>query len=152
MCGYNEYVKETEVSLLTPTTLAFIGDAVHTLYVRKRVVCGIDSPSGTLHVAVSRFVNAKAQAAVFDELVACGALDENEQEIARRAKNAHLQTRTKAASSSDYHKATAFEAVLGYNELMQNAARLDAILSLAARISGLDGFIGAHTETGANDR
>ena len=118
--------------MLAPTALAFVGDAVHTLYIRRKAV---ESGYGqyTLHQKTSKFVNARAQAAVFDALIDSGVFTDEELEIARRAKNAHLHSRAKAASSADYHKATAFESVIGYHELTGNAARRDELLSLAER-------------------
>ena len=71
---------------LSPTALAFIGDAVHTLYIRKAV---IDRAAGaTLHVVASEHCNASAQAAVLDELIKRNVLTEDELDMARRARNA----------------------------------------------------------------
>lgn len=119
--------------MLTPTALAFVGDAVHTLYIRRKTVeCGYGQY--TLHQKTSKYVNAKAQAAVFDALVERGVFSGDELEIARRAKNAHLHSRAKAASPADYHKATALESVIGYHELTGNCDRRDELLSLAMKV------------------
>lgn len=119
---------------LSPTALAFIGDAVHTLYIRKAV---IDRAAGaTLHVVASEHCNASAQAAVLDELIKRNVLTEDELDMARRARNAHLHSRTKA-SSAEYHKATALEAVIGMLELSGDEARKLELLALCAEISGL---------------
>lgn len=119
--------------MLAPTALAFVGDAVHTLYIRcKTVECGYGQY--TLHQKTSKYVNAKAQAAVFDALIERNVFTDAELEIARRAKNAHLHSRAKAASPADYHKATAFESVIGYHELTGNGARRDELLSLAIKV------------------
>ena len=115
---------------LTPVGLAFVGDAVHTLYVRERVVTELDGVVGTLHTAASRRVNAKAQAAVFDERIRRGFFTEAEADVARRAKNAHLHSRTKAATPTDYHKATALEAVIGYVHLSGEFDREKQLLDL----------------------
>ncbi len=120
--------------MLTPTALAFVGDAVYTLYIR-RILVENGCAGGTLHTSASGYVNAKAQAAAYDELVARGELSAEEEEIARRAKNAHLRSRAKTASSADYHKATALESVLGYLELIGNVERRDRILTVAANYS-----------------
>ena len=126
--------------MLTPVAPAFIGDAVHTLYIRRRIVESGQS-AGTLHLLCSKFVNAKAQAKVFDELSGRGEFSDEEAEIARRAKNAHLHSRAKTASPEDYHKATALEAVIGYLELSGNAARRDYILDKCAEVSGLNEYL-----------
>ncbi len=136
---YNEYVENTTVQRLTPVGLAFIGDAVHTLYVREYVTAASDGVVGTLHTAASRLVNAKCQAAVLDELLASNALNPDEADVARRAKNAHLHSRAKTASPDDYHKATALEAVIGYVHLSGNAERerelLEQCVQIGLRIS-----------------
>ncbi|MDE5593717.1 MAG: ribonuclease III [Clostridiales bacterium] len=116
-------MEKTVVQRLTPVGLAFIGDAVHTLYVREYVTTASDGVVGTLHTAASRLVNAKCQAAVLDELMANNALYPDEADVARRAKNAHLHSRAKTASPDDYHKATALEAVIGYVHASGDAER-----------------------------
>ncbi len=122
---------------LTPVELAFIGDAVHTLYMRERVLASNDGVVGTLHTAVARQVNAQAQAVVYDELVKRGEFTEAEADAARRAKNAHLHSRAKSASSTDYHKATALEAVIGYVHTQGDCEREKRLLDLCAEIGGL---------------
>lgn len=120
---YNDFVEISRAQRLTPVSLAFIGDAVHTLFVRTKLVEQTDCVVGTLHTAASRLVNAKMQAAVLDELIHGGSLTEEESDIARRAKNAHLHSRAKAASPDDYHRATALEAVIGYTHVIGDAER-----------------------------
>ena len=131
---YNENVENTRAQRRTPVTLAFIGDAVHTLYVREHVATERDVVVGTLHTAASRLVNAKCQAAVLDDLIERGVLNDAELDIARRAKNAHLHSRAKTASVDDYHKATALEAVIGYVHITEDAAREKELLRLCIEI------------------
>ena len=137
--GYNRTVGFA-LEMLTPTALAFIGDAAHTLYIRRRIVES-GYASGTMHIAATKFVNATAQAAAFDEFMARDAFTEQELDIARRAKNAHLHSRAKSATPSDYHKATALEAVIGYLELSGENGRKNVLLELYAEVSGLDEFL-----------
>lgn len=126
---YNVNVEKTRAQRLTPVQLAFIGDAVHTLYVREYVTEATDGVVGTLHAAASRLVNAKSQAKVLDELAANGFFTDEESDVARRAKNAHLHSRAKTASPDDYHKATALEAVIGYVHATGNAEREKELLA-----------------------
>ncbi len=131
---YNSLVDMERVDRLTPSGLAFIGDAVHTLYIRERAIAHSDVVVGTLHTTVTKMVNASAQAKVFDELVSRGAFTADEADVARRAKNAHLHSKAKTASSTDYHKATALEAVIGYVHLSGDKDREHALLELCAEI------------------
>lgn len=128
-------MEELRAKSYTPVGLAFIGDAVYTLYVREQILARSDSPVGTLHTEASRLVNARAQAAVFDALIGAGVLTDDEADVARRAKNAHLHSRTKAASVTDYHKATALEAVLGYVHLSGDVEREKRLLELCVTLS-----------------
>lgn len=114
--------------------LAFIGDAVFTLYAREQALLHSDSVVGTLHTAVTKTVNAKAQAAMFDALIESGELTDSEADVARRAKNAHLHSRAKAASVTDYHKATALEAIIGYVHLSGDKAREQYLLELCMKL------------------
>ncbi|MCH5165005.1 MAG: hypothetical protein J1G01_01210 [Clostridiales bacterium] len=123
---------------LTPVGLAFIGDAVHTLYVRERVLESSDGVIGTLHTAASRQVNARAQAAVFDELIERGVFTDEEADVARRAKNAHLHSRSKTATPTDYHKATALEAVIGFVHISGDTEREKYLLDLCAECQAKD--------------
>lgn len=118
---------------LTPANLAFIGDAVHTLFVRERVL--MTGIAGTGQTTASRYVNAVAQARAFDRLAAAEFFSEDEWEIARRAKNAHLHSRAKTASLEDYHKATALEAVIGYLHLIGDGEREAELLQKAMEFS-----------------
>ena len=125
----------TRTERLTPVELAFIGDAVYTLYVRERLVCSSDAVVGTLHTAATGYVNAGRQAAVYDALVSGGLLRDGELDIGRRAKNAHLHSRAKAASIGDYHKATALEAIIGYVHLSGDKSRESELLELCVKLS-----------------
>ena len=110
-------------------TLAHVGDAVFALKVRTRfALCG-DLKSGAVHAASSKkYLSAKAQAAIFDELSPL--LNEVEAEIARRAKNAKTVNTAKNATAEEYHKATAIEAVMGYLHLSGQNERLNELFNL----------------------
>lgn len=126
------------VTSFTPNVLAFVGDAAHTLDVRVRITSCHNAGTGSLHVMTSKFVNAATQARVFDELCAQEVFTPEESDIARRAKNAHTRLRAKSATGEQYHKATAFEAIIGFLELTGNRDRQKQILDLYARIAGID--------------
>lgn len=115
-------IKFDEVNILT---LSYIGDAVHTLFIREKVVNKINLKAGDYHTICVKFCKASAQAKVLDEIL--NDLTEEEKEIARRARNAKSH-KAKNASLEDYKKATAFEAVIGYLYLSEQKERLNLIL------------------------
>ena len=83
--GYNITVEKNALDRLTPTALAFIGDAVYSLYIRTRVVSETDFTCGTTHVIATKYVNATAQAEVFDALSAVIGYAELSGNAARKA-------------------------------------------------------------------
>lgn len=104
-----------DANQLNPLVLAFLGDAEFTLFVRKRLVMTHDLKSGGLHRLASKFVSAKAQAKIYDEIV--DFLTDEEKEIARRSRNSHNISKAKNAGLADYKRATALEGVIGYLSL-----------------------------------
>ena len=111
---------------LNPIVLAFIGDGVHTLYVRDRVVKSSNLLVNRCHINSAKFCNAKSQAKKLDELLP--SLCESEQDIVRRARNAKTHTKAKNSDIETYKKATAFEALIGYLYLKGDYNRLEQIL------------------------
>lgn len=117
----NEAFKE-----INPIVLAFIGDGVHTLYVRDRVVKTTNLLVNKCHKSSAKFCSAKSQAQKMDALEKI--LLEDEQDITRRARNAKLHHTAKNSDVETYKKATQFEALVGYLYLKGNYCRLKQIL------------------------
>ena len=92
-------------------SLAFVGDAVYTLMVREKIACTGFQP-GKLHDLSVNMVKASAQARARD--VISPLLSEKEADIIRRARNAHVGSLPKNATSHDYHAATSVEALFGW--------------------------------------
>ena len=113
----------SEVISSDAVMLAYIGDAVYSMYIRQRI-----SKVQVLHTLVTEFICAKSQSKAFEQLESI--LTEDEQTIARRARNSNVNV-PKSSSVREYRNSTAFEAVLGFlyesgqqdrlNELMQEA-------------------------------
>ena len=110
------------------TNLAYIGDAVYEVYIRKRLFEGPFANTKILHRAAIRYVSAAGQAAalraMFDDLT------EEEQRLVKRARNHRSATKPKNADPVEYKWATAFEALLGYLHL---AGEEERFLELADR-------------------
>ena len=119
-------LSEKDALNLPALTLAYIGDAVHSLYVRRKLSLDGDHKIDTLHELSSAKVKASAQAqfceSIFDTLT------ETEKSVYLRGRNSSVHHRAKNQSSADYRKATGFEAVLGYLYLTGQRDRLDDIL------------------------
>lgn len=125
---FNEILPADKVRNMNPVVLAFVGDAVYTLYVREKVVSSGDYKTGALNKMAAQTVCASAQARLAEQISTF--FTEAENDIFRRARNAKKTSRAKNASVADYNASTGFEAVIGYLYLTGNYARLDELLAL----------------------
>lgn len=116
-----------KVNNLNPIVLAFVGDAVYSLFVRERLTFESDFKTGELNKLATKEVNATAQAEFIKEITPL--LTEEELAVFKRARNAKKTTKSKSATIADYNSATGFEAVLGYLYLTGQTDRLNLILN-----------------------
>jgi len=109
---------------LNPVILAYIGDAVFSLYVRMRLL-----PTSTqvrvLHNLGAQMVSAVMQAKAMDILME--ELTPEEAAIARRGRNTK-STVPKSASVREYRQGTAWEALVGWLFLSEQEERLGDFL------------------------
>ncbi len=112
---------------LSPVTLAFVGDAVYSLYVRERLVLSTDFKTGALQRLTSNEVSAHGQSQLLEKLQPL--FTEEENDIYRRGRNAKKATKSKNASVAEYNRSTGFEAVLGYLYLTGQYKRIDELLN-----------------------
>lgn len=121
-----EKLSAKEAQQLNPLVLAYLGDAVQSLYVREKLAREHDCKAGQLHKMASQTVNAKSQAATAEALA--DILTEEEKSVFLRGRNGKAHHKAKNQSGADYRKATGFEAVLGYLYLTGNSERLKLLL------------------------
>ncbi|MDR0851497.1 MAG: ribonuclease III [Clostridiales Family XIII bacterium] len=127
---------------MNTTVLAYLGDAVYELHIRRYVIATGQIHADRLHTAAVRYVRAGAQAAVireiFDELSA------EEQALVKRARNKKSASKPKNADPVEYKWATAFEALLGYYALSGKTETIESIISRAIKIIDQDERSAAH--------
>ena len=111
---------------MSALTLAYVGDAVFTLFVRIRLATQHDFKPGELTRLGGKMVSAAAQAAMFEIIQTQLAADEAS--VAKRCRNAHVNNKAKNYSLAEYMKATALEGVLGYLRLCGRDERLQFLL------------------------
>ena len=121
-----EKLSKTEAEQINPVVLAFLGDAVYSLYVRERLVCSGEGKASQFQVAAGKIVSAQGQSVFLDKLLPL--FNEEEAAVFRRAKNAKKTTKSKSASNLEYSRSTGFEAVLGYLYLTGNEERIKELL------------------------
>lgn len=89
---------------------AYIGDAVYELFVREKTIL-LTENAKKLHRATSSVVNAEFHAELLE--IVYDFLNEDEKEIARRARNLSVTT-AKRTNQAAHRLSTAFEALIGY--------------------------------------
>ncbi len=119
-------MQKEEALKIHPVALAFVGDAVYSLYVREKLVKEANESPGVYQRAAGAAVSAKGQNALIEKVR--DSFTEEEADIFRRARNAKKGTKAKSASVAEYNRSTGIEAVIGYLYLTENHARVREIL------------------------
>ncbi len=120
-------MRESDVLALNVLALAYVGDAVQSLFVRDSLVRVHNTKAGQLHRMASDRVKASAQADLAERLA--DDLTETETEVYHRGRNSSPSHHAKNQTSADYRKATGLEAVLGYLYLTGKHERLVWLLT-----------------------
>ena len=124
----------TASSELNIAALAFIGDAVYEVYVRKHVMETGAAHSDVLHKMAVEYVSAEGQAKTIKALME-EELTEDELALVKRARNHRASNSKKTRASrrggdimTDKY-ATAFEALVGDLYLREDKDRLDYLVN-----------------------
>ena len=116
-------------NLPSVAALAYLGDARHSLFVRRMLVERGITKSGELNELALSYVTAEAQANMMRKIEHL--LLDDERETYKRAANSTHLNRPKHASAADYRAATGFEAVIGMLEWIGDGERLEMLLNEA---------------------
>ena len=122
-----------QIGLLSPRTLAYLGDAVFEMALRLRHVAVEVDSSGRLHDSVVGLVCANHQAKLFDHVLSDLSIEE--QALMKTWRNTKLPYRTSGTSRKIYAKSTAFEALIGLLFLQKENDRLIELFDLAEILS-----------------
>lgn len=106
--------------------LAYMGDAVFEVYIRRFLMEQSLEPVGRLHKASIQFVKASAQASFYHLIEP--RLTEGERAVMRRGRNAKSAMVPRKADINDYRKATGFEALVGFLYLNGETERLEEVM------------------------
>jgi ribonuclease-3 family protein len=118
---------EGDPAQLPALTLAYIGDGVYELFVRRRMLENEGIKAHNLHRQAIKRVNAQAQANLLKKLK--DELNEEEKAIARRGRNAKSGQIPKNANVGEYRLATGLEALVGYLFLKGQWERIEELLA-----------------------
>ena len=123
----------TDVNLINGIALAFEGDAVYSMYIRRHLIFqGVTKPN-QLHREATKYVSAKAQANLISLMLEEGILTEKEEDIYKRGRNANSHTKAKNTDIVTYLMSTGFEAVMGYLHMTEAIERLEELIDWCIR-------------------
>lgn len=119
-----ESVKTEQVNAYqySPLALAYMGDSILDLLVKKYFVTHSNMQPHKYHVEVSKIVKAVNQADYIDQIME--ELSEDELDVYNRGRNTNTHSKAKNATMGQYRKATGLEALYGYLYLKGDMERL----------------------------
>ena len=106
----------------SPLALAYMGDSILDLLVKKYFVTHSNMQPHKYHVEVSKIVKAVNQADYIDRVME--ELSEDELDVYKRGRNTNTHSKAKNATMGQYRKATGLEALYGYLYLKGDMDRL----------------------------
>ena len=127
MFKLSDKLTKEKARAINSIVLAFVGDAVYSIFVREKLAFSHDAKANELNNLDTKEVKATAQAQLIGELLPL--LTEEELAVYKRARNAKKTTRAKSASVVEYNMSTGFEALLGYLYICGEEERLNYLLN-----------------------
>lgn len=110
--------------------LAYIGDAVYEIYVRKFLLeKGLVKVKDLQEEAV-KYVSAKSQCKFLNQMIENGILTEEEIDVVKRARNHKGCSHPKNTDIVTYKHATGLEALIGFLYLDEKISRIDTIMKI----------------------
>ena len=117
-----------DINQISALGLAHCGDAVFELLVRTWLCTHGGAKVKNLHRETVRYVAAPAQAERMDRMLPL--LTEEEADLYRRGRNAHVHGIPKNATHEQYSKATGLECLFGSLYLLGRRARINELILL----------------------
>lgn len=115
---------------LSPLVLAYIGDSIYDLVIKTYLIDSKGNmPVNKLNRMSSGLVKAQTQSEMIGRIEHM--LDDEEEGVYKRGRNAKSYTSAKNASITDYRRATGFEALMGYLYLSGRYSRMMELIKVA---------------------
>ena len=114
--------------------LAYIGDSIYEIYIRKYILSLGITKVKDLHKRVTEFTCGEAQANAMYYLLNENILSESEISYYKRGRNSHVNSNRKNIDIKTYLDATGFEALIGYLYLDNQIERLEEIVNIVINL------------------
>lgn len=123
--GFSPY--EANPAQMSGLSLAFIGDSVYDVLVRSYVLSQGEATVAGLHKKAVDYANASFQAKAAETIA--DILTGEEAAVYKRGRNAHSAHTPKNKTEAEYHRATGFEALIGWLWLRKDFERISFLFS-----------------------
>jgi ribonuclease III family protein len=128
MLHYENKIDEKQLNSLA---LAYMGDAVFEAYIRYHLIQIGQVRPNQLHREATKYVSAKAQAAIIHRIFEMDILSDKEIAVVKRGRNAKSGSVPKNTDVLTYRYSTAFEALIGYLHLSGEKQRVEELITIA---------------------
>lgn len=116
------------VNQINALVLAYLGDAIYEIKIRNYLINKGINKVNELQKEAVKYVSAKSQATILDNLINNNVLLSDEMDIIKRARNAKSLSHPKNTDILTYKHATALEALIGYLYIIKAEERLKIIM------------------------
>lgn len=114
--------------LLNGLALAYVGDAAYELKVREHLLHSGQTRPNELHRKATQYVSAKAQSRLIHQMLEEAILNEEEETMFKRGRNAKSHTTAKNADVATYRASTGFETLMGYLHMQGQHDRFNELV------------------------
>lgn len=114
--------------------LAYIGDSIYEIYIRKHILSLGYTKVKDLHKKVTEFTCGEAQALAMYYLLNENLLSDEEISYYKRGRNSHVNSNRKNIDIKTYLDATGFEALIGFLYLDNQIDRLEEIIDIVINL------------------
>ena len=121
-------VKKVNVNEINVGVLAYIGDAVYEVNVRNYLVNNAKLKVNLMDKESIKYVSAKNQAIILDDLIYKDIFTQDELYTIKRARNYRPNSKPHSTKIKEYKKATALEALFGMLYLKKDYKRIEQLM------------------------
>ncbi len=123
-----KYLKNKMKNEINPLVLAYLGDSVYDVYIRKYLIDKNIMKVDQLQKKSIKYVSAKGQAGYIRKMIEDNFFSDQELSIIYRARNHKSHKAPKNTDVSDYKYSTGLEALIGYHYINNNKKRIEQII------------------------
>ena len=118
-----------DINSMNSLVLAYLGDSVYELYVRKYLVSINIGKVNDLQKEAVSYVSASAQASFLKQMISVSFFHDDELDVIKRARNYKTTSHPKSCDILTYKYATGLESLIGYLDFINKRERIDEIMN-----------------------